>query len=158
VTANQFRFRIGADSVNDHTNCDSSEIGRAVYIGGIPSSVAGWYFHQATALPGECVGPVREPGTPHDANAIAVHNTHGQRIGFLPRQQSAILAPHVDSLAISLAGRLLDPGEAGYDEELAQTRPPLMISVFMNPAVVSTIPAETAVTSGYPQTMLDHPT
>jgi len=102
--------------VDDYTSCDSSENGSPVYIGGIPSSVAGLYFHQATALPGECVGLVREPGNHHDTNAIAVHNTHGQRIGFLPRQLSAILAPNVDSLTISLEGRLVYPGEAGYDE------------------------------------------
>jgi hypothetical protein len=69
-----------------------------------------------------------------------VHNTHGQRIGYVPRQQSAILAPHVDSLAISLAGRLLCPGEPGYDEEIAQTRPPMMIYVFENGAAESGIP------------------
>ncbi|HKM53854.1 MAG TPA: HIRAN domain-containing protein [Isosphaeraceae bacterium] len=144
--------------MSDPRSCDPNEISGAVYVGEIPSGVAGWHFHRASALPGECVRLVREPGNPHDANAIAVHNTHGQRIGFLPRQQSVILAPHVDSLAISLAGRLLDPGEAGYDEELVQTRPLLMISVFMNPAVGSTIPVETALTSGYPRTMLERAT
>jgi len=87
-----------------------------------------------------------------------VHNTHGQRIGFLLPQQSAFLAPYIDSLPISLAGRLLSPDEAGYNEKLAQTRPQLIVSVFMNPALGSTIPARTAVTSGYPQTMLDRPT
>ena len=134
--------------MNGPRSCDSNEIGRAVYLGDIPSCVAGWYFHAASALPGERVSLVREPGNPHDANAIAVYNTHGQRIGFVSHQQSAILAPYVDSSAISLAGRLLDPGEAGYDEQMAQTRPPLMIYVFRNPAVGSTIPAEAAVASG----------
>ena len=128
-------------------SCDPNEICRAAYLGDIPSCVAGWYFHAASALPGERVSLVRELGNPHDANAIAVHNTLGQRIGFVPRQQSAVLAPYVDSSAISLAGRLLEPSEACYDEQLAQTRPPLMIYVFRNPAVVSTIPAQTAVAS-----------
>ncbi len=133
--------------MNGPRSCDSNEIGRAVYLGDIPSCVAGWYFHAASALPGERVSLVREPGNLHDANAIAVHNTRGQRIGFVPRRQAAVLAPYLDSSGISLAGRLLEPGEAGYDEQLAQTRPPLMIYAFSNPAVGSTIPAETAVTS-----------
>jgi len=122
------------------------------------SCVAGWHSHRASALPGGCVRLVRESGNPHDPNAIEVHNTHGQRIGFLLPQQSAFLAPYIDSLPISLAGRLLSPDEAGYNEKLAQTRPQLIVSVFMNPALGSTIPARTAVTSGYPQTMLDRPT
>ena len=143
--------------MNDHVSCDSHEIRRAVYVGDIPSNVAGWYYHQATVLPGEYVGLVRDPGNPYDANAIAVHNSQGQKIGFVPRQQAAILAPHVDSLAIILAGRLLEPGEAGFDELLARTRPPMTIYVFENSAVGSTILAETAVTSGYPQTNPERP-
>ncbi len=143
--------------MNYHLSCDSHEIRRAVCVGDIPSSVAGWYFHQDTALPGEYVGLVRDPGNPHDANAIAVYNTQGQRIGYVPREQSAILAPYVDSLFISLAGRLLEPGEAGYDETMARTRPPMTIYVFENSTVGWTILAETAVTSGYPQTNPERP-
>jgi hypothetical protein len=144
--------------VIDHVSCDSHDIRGAVCVGDVPSSVAGWYLHQATALPGEYVGLVREPGNPYDANAIAVYNTQGQRIGYVPREQSAILAPYVDSLFISLAGRLLEPGEAGYDETMARARPPLIIWVYTNSAVESTALTETAGTSGYAQKMPERPT
>ena len=105
-------------------------------------------------MPGDVVYLIREPGNPYDANAIAVHNAQGHRIGFVPRQQAAVMAPYIDSLPVSLSGRLLTPGEAGYDEDVARTRPPFMIYVFLNPAVVETIPAATAVTCHYSQSRL----
>jgi hypothetical protein len=146
-----------AEHVSGPRSCDLTEISRAAYVGEIPSSVAGWYFHRAPAFPGECVSLVREPANPYDAHAIAVLNAHGQRIGYVPRQQSATLAPYIDSRVISVTGRLVHPGESGYDEHLAQTRPPLTILVFTNPADGSTIPAGTAVTPGLPHAMLDRP-
>ncbi len=56
--------------MNGPRSCDSNEIGRAVYLGDIPSCVAGWYFHAASALPGERVSLVREPGNPHGQRAL----------------------------------------------------------------------------------------
>lgn len=40
---------------------------------------------------------VREPNNPHDANAVRVE-IQGQKIGYIPRDDAARLAPHLDRL------------------------------------------------------------
>ncbi len=64
--------------MSDPRSCDLTEISGAVYAGEIPSSVAGWYFHQASAFPDDCVRlsgsrgiptmPMRSPCTTPTAN------------------------------------------------------------------------------------------
>ena len=65
------------------------------------SGVAGTQFRPG-ALDSEALAPGgvlelrREPGNPHDANAIAVH-AGGVHVGFVPRELAAELAPLLDA-------------------------------------------------------------
>jgi hypothetical protein len=65
------------------------------------SGVAGTQFRPG-ALDSEALAPGgalelrREPGNPHDANAIAVH-AGGVHVGFVPRELAAELAPELDA-------------------------------------------------------------
>jgi HIRAN domain len=65
------------------------------------SGVAGTQFRPG-ALDSDALAPGgplelrREPGNPHDANAIAVH-AGGTHVGFVPRELAAELAPELDA-------------------------------------------------------------
>jgi single-stranded-DNA-specific exonuclease len=39
----------------------------------------------------------RDPGNPHDPNAIAVHLAGGEQVGWVPREVAAELAPELDA-------------------------------------------------------------
>jgi hypothetical protein len=49
------------------------------------------------AEPGRPLELRRDPGNPHDANAIAVHGRGGEQLGWVPRETAAELAPEVDA-------------------------------------------------------------
>jgi len=64
------------------------------------SPLAGFRYHAAAALWGELrVGDrlelEREPGNPHDPNAVAVR-WRGRKLGYVPRQENAALAWGLD--------------------------------------------------------------
>ena len=67
------------------------------------SPVAGAGRHHAAALaleeaaPGGPLELRRDPGNPHDANAIAVHLPGGAQVGWVPREIAAELAPALDA-------------------------------------------------------------
>ncbi len=68
------------------------------------AGVAGAGSHHADALAGEAVAPGqplelrRDPGSPHDPNAIAVHPFGGgEQVGWVPRELAAELAPELDA-------------------------------------------------------------
>jgi hypothetical protein len=68
------------------------------------AGVAGAAAHHADALAAEAVAPGRplelrrDPGNPHDPNAIAVHAADdGDQVGWVPRELAAELAPDIDS-------------------------------------------------------------
>ena len=78
------------------------------------AGVAGAGHHHAEALQSEDVGPGRplalrrDPGNPHDPNAIAVHavsggasqpveTADGEQVGWVPREVAAELAPELDA-------------------------------------------------------------
>jgi hypothetical protein len=68
------------------------------------AGVAGAGSHHADALAGEAVAPGqplelrRDPGNPHDPNAIAVHPFGGgEQVGWVPRELAAELAPELDA-------------------------------------------------------------
>jgi HIRAN domain len=67
------------------------------------AGVAGAGQHHAEALEAEDVGPGRplelrrDPGNPHDPNAIAVHAARGDQVGWVPRDLAAELAPELDA-------------------------------------------------------------
>ncbi len=77
------------------------------------TSVAGVSFQnndgssRQTAI-SEChVGDIlslnRQSTNPHDSNAIAVFNSHGNQIGFLPRDVATVVAAWIDSGSIATA-------------------------------------------------------
>ncbi len=131
--------------MSDILSHSPQEISGAVYVGDIPSEVAGTYFHTASAHPGESVSLVREPWNFHDVNAIAVHNDRWERVGYVPREQAAVLAPYIDNFDISLTGRLHQPGEPEFDVNLARTRPRMVIHVFLNAQPGSVVQAGATV-------------
>jgi HIRAN domain len=65
--------------------------------------VAGAGRHHAEALASDAVAPGRplelrrDPGNPHDPNAIAVHAVRGEQVGWVPRELAAELAPELDA-------------------------------------------------------------
>jgi hypothetical protein len=65
--------------------------------------VAGAGRHHAEALRSDAVAPGRpltlrrDPENPHDSNAIAVHASDGEQVGWVPREVAAELAPQIDS-------------------------------------------------------------
>ncbi len=68
------------------------------------AGVAGAARHHAEALAGDDVAPGRplvlrrDPGNPHDANAIAVYPTGGgAQVGWVPREIAEQLAPDLDA-------------------------------------------------------------
>jgi hypothetical protein len=68
------------------------------------AGVAGAARHHAEALEGDAVAPGRplalrrDPGNPHDPNAIAVHLAGGgEQVGWVPREVAADIAPELDA-------------------------------------------------------------
>lgn len=51
----------------------------------------------ARVRPGMSLAMRRQPDNPHDANAIALFDTHGHQTGFLNRRLAAVLAPAIDA-------------------------------------------------------------
>lgn len=51
----------------------------------------------ARLVPGAPLRLVRQPDNPHDANACALVDTHGEQVGFLNRRLAAELAPVIDA-------------------------------------------------------------
>ena len=67
------------------------------------ASVAGAGRHYTEALQSEDLAagrPLelrRDPGNPHDPNAIAVRGAGGEQVGWVPRELAAELAPDLDA-------------------------------------------------------------
>ena len=49
------------------------------------------------AVPGRPLALRRDPGNPHDRNAIAVHTAGGEQVGWVPRELAVELAPDLDA-------------------------------------------------------------
>lgn len=65
-------------------------------------AVAGTWFHDyrrvaAQLVLGERLVLRREPGNPHDANAIEIVRADGAKLGYVPRRAAADLAPMLDA-------------------------------------------------------------
>jgi hypothetical protein len=97
------------------------------------TAVAGHRFQATAAVPGEPVQLVREPDNPADGKAIAVLDMAGRRVGYLFRELAAEYAALMDHGIVRLSGRLVAPGEPGYDAERAAINPPLIVVVDVNP-------------------------
>jgi len=64
------------------------------------SPLAGFRYYDAGALwdemkVGDALALVREPGNPHDANAIRVE-WRGHKLGYVPRRENADVARQID--------------------------------------------------------------
>jgi hypothetical protein len=108
--------------------------GSYVFHNWIFTVVAGHRFWGVPATPGEAVRFVREPQNAADPNAIAVHDPAGRRLGFLSRELAADFAGLIDHGLVRLTGRLVAPGEPGYDEGRAAVNPPLVVGIHVDPA------------------------
>jgi len=66
-------------------------------------AVAGAGRHHASALASDAAEPGsplvlrRDPGNPHDPNAIAVESPDGDQLGWVPRELAAEIAPRLDA-------------------------------------------------------------
>lgn len=64
------------------------------------SPLAGFQYHEGEALwsqmrEGDALALVREPGNPHDANAVRVE-WRGRMLGYLPRAENRSVAAEMD--------------------------------------------------------------
>jgi hypothetical protein len=100
------------------------------------TAVAGHRFQGVPATPGEPVRFVREPDNDADPNAVAVHNMAGRRLGYLFREVADFYALLVDVGLVQLSGRLVAPGEPGYEEHRAKTNPALVVNIHADMARV----------------------
>ncbi|HID24462.1 MAG TPA: hypothetical protein EYP14_18965, partial [Planctomycetaceae bacterium] len=74
-----------------NTACESE------VLGSLETFVVGIIHYRAGANEGDRLGIVREPGNPHDANALRVNNPRRRQIGHLPRTLAEFLSPLIDA-------------------------------------------------------------
>ncbi len=73
-------------------------------IGIIFSHIVGLRHYNVPVVQNEKIEFRRDTENKHDLNAIAALNKHGQKLGFLPRHASSILAPLIDKNWILIRG------------------------------------------------------
>jgi HIRAN domain len=86
--------------------------------------VAGAARHHPDALASDAAAPARplelrrDPGNPHDPNAIPVHLVGGEQVGWVPREVAAEIAPELDAgrawSAVVLREQRRSPREPRY--------------------------------------------
>ncbi|KIZ03612.1 hypothetical protein MNEG_4344 [Monoraphidium neglectum] len=71
----------------------------ALYLGRFKACAVGCKYDSipGALAPSADATLVREPANPDDQNAVAVHNKLGDRVGYLPRELAALLAPLMDT-------------------------------------------------------------
>ena len=72
--------------------------------GSMNTKIVGCRYYNGYITSGESVLLIREPSNPYDSNAIRVDNVRSERIGHIPRQVAAKLAPLLDSKSLLLEG------------------------------------------------------
>ena len=72
--------------------------------GSMNTKIVGCRYYNGYITSGESVLLIREPSNPYDSNAIRVDNVRSERIGHIPRQVAAKLAPFLDSKSLMLEG------------------------------------------------------
>jgi hypothetical protein len=113
-----------------------------VFVQSFATKVAGCRYQTASAAPGEQVHLVREPDNAADANAVAVHNMAGQRVGYLFREIAEYYAESLDYGVVRLFGRLAAPGEPDYDPSRARSNPTLFIWAYKDEARLAEVLAQ----------------
>ena len=78
----------------------------AIPLGWFPTWIVGRRYYSPAPLPDMALLCERQPDNLSDPDAIVVYATHGGRVGYLPRHDSAYLAPLLDRAAIRLTARL----------------------------------------------------
>jgi hypothetical protein len=73
--------------------------------------------------PGDPVRLVRQPRNPHDRAAIAVLNTHGQMLGYIPRERNVAMARTLDHdpkslVAVIALEAIVEKGEVKFAAQL----------------------------------------
>ncbi|KAG2362277.1 SNF2 family N-terminal domain-containing protein [Suillus spraguei] len=87
----------------------------------LSSSIVGVQYYNGLVGPGEEVRLVREPQNKYDRNAIEVKNIGGTKVGHVPKQTAAKLAPLMDRGAITVEGVMHEGNLSGFSYSLSMT-------------------------------------
>eukprot|EP00762_Andalucia_godoyi_P000549 ANDGO_05357.mRNA.1 Putative SWI/SNF-related matrix-associated actin-dependent regulator of chromatin subfamily A member 3-like 2 len=96
-------------------------------VGSIKGNIVGIKYYVGEVNDGELVSLIREPFNAYDRNSIRVDNIGGRKVGHVPKDLAALLAPYVDSKEISITGYVEKRGGNMYTI-------PLEITVYAEPA------------------------
>ncbi|KAG1816100.1 SNF2 family N-terminal domain-containing protein, partial [Suillus subaureus] len=87
----------------------------------LSSSIVGVQYYNGLVGPEEEVRLVREPQNKFDRNAIEVKNIGGTKVGHVPKQTAAKLAPLLDRGAITVEGVMHEGNLSGFSYSLSMT-------------------------------------
>ncbi|KAG1890243.1 SNF2 family N-terminal domain-containing protein [Suillus subluteus] len=87
----------------------------------LSSSIVGVQYYNGLVGPGEEVRLVRDPQNKYDRNAIEVKNIGGTKVGHVPKQTAAKLAPLLDRGAITVEGVMHEGNLSGFSYSLSMT-------------------------------------
>ncbi|KAG2126297.1 SNF2 family N-terminal domain-containing protein [Suillus clintonianus] len=87
----------------------------------LSSSIVGVQYYKGLVGPGEEVRLVREPQNKYDRNAIEVQNIGGTKVGHVPKQTAAKLAPLLDRGMITIEGVMHEGNLSGFSYSLSMT-------------------------------------
>lgn len=90
-------WSVGNDEGNDIIDLsqDVDEGNGWVCVGVIDVKIVGVRYYNGYATVDEQVMVKREPGNPHDSNAVRINNVHGTQIGHIARDLAGKLAPYM---------------------------------------------------------------
>ncbi|KAG2055432.1 hypothetical protein BDR06DRAFT_911542 [Suillus hirtellus] len=87
----------------------------------LSSSIVGVQYYKGLVGAGEEVTLIREPHNQYDRNAIEVRNIGGNKVGHVPKQTAAKLAPLLDRGAITIEGVMHEGNLSGFSYSLSMT-------------------------------------
>jgi len=106
----------------------SPDSGTGGSLGEFCTEIVGVQHHDGEARQGEAVVLQREPGNPHDKNAVRVDNSKGEHVGYLPREVADWLAPLLDAGKVRLEGTA-QAATNDEDDRSSSFRVPLELKV-----------------------------
>lgn len=70
-------------------------------------SIVGMNFVKSEGIvaglkPGAHLTLIREPENAHDKNAVAIYDDEGNKLGYVPKKQNAVLAQYIDQAGAEL--------------------------------------------------------
>jgi SWI/SNF-related matrix-associated actin-dependent regulator of chromatin subfamily A3 len=136
-------FDIEADFADEF----DSNILQLIQYGTVHTKIVGCRYYNGYITTGEMVVLTREPHNEYDANAIRVDNVRGEKVGHIPRQMAANLAPFMDNK--SLLVEAVTTGRKDYYEcplqlNLFGTSDPVERSLLMAQMRTSKLPVTDA--------------